>query len=120
MVDLSGKTAFITAAAQGIGLASAHAFLAAGADVVATDINAEKLRELEGIKGITLRVLDVLDPERPSSRANRSGASPNRGKSRISPSILPGRPIRPARYMSSTVAGPVDIRPLQFDFARRP
>jgi NAD(P)-dependent dehydrogenase (short-subunit alcohol dehydrogenase family) len=52
---------WITAAAQGIGLASAHAFRAAGADVVATDINAEKLRELEGIKGITPRVLNVLD-----------------------------------------------------------
>jgi 2-keto-3-deoxy-L-fuconate dehydrogenase len=61
MVDLSGKTVFITAAAQGIGLASVHAFVAAGADVVATDINAEKLRELEGIKGITPRLLNVLD-----------------------------------------------------------
>jgi 2-keto-3-deoxy-L-fuconate dehydrogenase len=61
MVDLSGKTVFITAAAQGIGLASVHAFVAAGADVVATDINAEKLKELEGIKGITPRMLNVLD-----------------------------------------------------------
>jgi 2-keto-3-deoxy-L-fuconate dehydrogenase len=61
MVDLSGKAVFITAAAQGIGLASVHAFVAAGADVMATDINAEKLKELEGIKGITPRVLNVLD-----------------------------------------------------------
>ena len=61
MADLSAKTVFITAAAQGIGLASVHAFVAAGANVVATDINTEKLKELEGIKGITPRVLDVLD-----------------------------------------------------------
>lgn len=61
MVDLSGKTVFITAAAQGIGLASVHAFVAAGANVVATDINAGKLKELEAVKGVTPRVLNVLD-----------------------------------------------------------
>lgn len=61
MVDLSAKTVFITAAAQGIGLASVHAFVAAGANVVATDINAGKLKDLDGIKGITPRVLNVLD-----------------------------------------------------------
>lgn len=61
MVDLSAKTVFITAAAQGIGLASVHAFVAAGANVMATDINAAKLKELDGIKGITPRVLNVLD-----------------------------------------------------------
>lgn len=61
MADLTSKTVFITAAAQGIGLASAHAFAAAGANVVATDINAEKLKELDGLKGITPRVVNVLD-----------------------------------------------------------
>lgn len=60
MADLNGKITLITAAAQGIGLASVHAFVAAGATVIATDINAGKLRELEGIKGVTTRVLDVL------------------------------------------------------------
>jgi 2-keto-3-deoxy-L-fuconate dehydrogenase len=63
MVELSGKTVFITAGAQGIGLASAHAFVAAGANVVVTDINAEKLKTLEGIKGVTPHVLNVLDTE---------------------------------------------------------
>jgi len=61
MVDLNEKTVFITAAAQGIGLASVHAFIAAGAKVVATDINAVKLRQLEGTKGVTTCLLDVLD-----------------------------------------------------------
>ena len=63
MADLSGKITFITAAAQGIGLASVHAFAAAGARVVATDINAEKLKELEGTANVTTRVLNVLDTE---------------------------------------------------------
>lgn len=63
MADISGKTVFITAAAQGIGLASVHAFVAAGAKVIATDINAEKLKELEGMKHVTTRVLNVLDAD---------------------------------------------------------
>lgn len=61
MADLSGKTVFITAAAQGIGEASVRAFAAAGATVIATDVNAGKLRELEGLPGVTTRALDVLD-----------------------------------------------------------
>ena len=59
MADLNGKIVFITAAAQGIGLASVEAFLKAGATVVATDINAEKLKELDGRAGVTTRVLNV-------------------------------------------------------------
>ena len=60
MADLTGKITLITAAAQGIGLASVHAFAAAGARVIATDINAEKLKELNGTPNVTTRVLDVL------------------------------------------------------------
>ncbi len=63
MADLNGKIVFITAAAQGIGEASAFAFAKAGAKVIATDINAEKLKELEGTPNITTRVLDVLSTE---------------------------------------------------------
>ena len=55
--------ALITAAAQGIGRASALAFAKAGAKVIATDINADKLKELEGQPGITTRVLNVLKAE---------------------------------------------------------
>jgi 2-keto-3-deoxy-L-fuconate dehydrogenase len=60
MTDLAGKIVLITAAAQGIGRASVEAFVAAGAHVIATDINAQKLAELEGMAGVTTRVLDVL------------------------------------------------------------
>ncbi len=63
MADLTGKIVFITAAAQGIGQASALAFAKAGAKVIATDINAEKLKELDGLANITTRHLDVLSNE---------------------------------------------------------
>ena len=63
MADISGKIVLITAAAQGIGLASVHAFVKAGAKVIATDINAAKLKELDGTPGVTIRVLNVLSTE---------------------------------------------------------
>ena len=63
MADLSGKIVLITAAAQGIGRASVEAFVKAGARVIATDINAAKLAELDGMAGVTTRRLDVLSAE---------------------------------------------------------
>jgi len=63
MADLNGKIVLVTAAAQGIGRASVEAFAAAGAKVIATDINAQKLAELEGLAGVTTRVLDVLSTD---------------------------------------------------------
>jgi 2-keto-3-deoxy-L-fuconate dehydrogenase len=58
---LQGKRALITAAAQGIGRASAEAFAREGADVIATDVNMEKLSELKGAPNISLQRLDVLN-----------------------------------------------------------
>lgn len=58
---VKGKTVLVTAAAQGIGRATALAFAAAGCNVIATDINEEVLGELAGTSGITTRRLDVLD-----------------------------------------------------------
>lgn len=58
---LKDKTALITAAGQGIGRATALHFLAEGARVIATDIDIDKLRELEASLGIETRHLDVLD-----------------------------------------------------------
>jgi 2-keto-3-deoxy-L-fuconate dehydrogenase len=54
------KTVLVTAAGQGIGRATALAFAARGAKVVATDINETALSELEGSSGIETRRLDVL------------------------------------------------------------
>ncbi len=63
MADLSGKVCLITAAAQGIGRASAEAFARAGAIVHATDINLDRLSELDGTPNVTTRALNVLDDE---------------------------------------------------------
>ncbi|MCY4589168.1 MAG: SDR family oxidoreductase [Alphaproteobacteria bacterium] len=59
---LAGKTALVTAAAQGIGRSTAEAFHREGATVVATDVDGGKLADAFGGTGITGRVLDVLDP----------------------------------------------------------
>jgi 2-keto-3-deoxy-L-fuconate dehydrogenase len=63
MSDISGKIVLITAAAQGIGRASVEAFVKAGCKVIATDINAEKLKELDGTPNVTTRVLNVLSAD---------------------------------------------------------
>ncbi len=74
MARLTGKTAFVTAAAQGIGRATALAFAREGARVIATDVNETKLRELAGAKGITTAHLDVLDSEAVQRMAKGIGA----------------------------------------------
>lgn len=56
---LEGKRALVTAAAQGIGAATARAFAAEGAQVTAADINEAGLGRLADIPGITPRTLDV-------------------------------------------------------------
>ncbi|MBZ9960555.1 MULTISPECIES: SDR family oxidoreductase [unclassified Mesorhizobium] len=63
MADLAGKVVVITAAAQGIGKASALAFAKAGATVHATDINETLLAELAKTAGIKTRKVDVLNDE---------------------------------------------------------
>jgi len=58
---LNGKTALITAAAQGIGRATAAAYAREGASVIATDIKLDALGDLAVIPGIKVRKLDVTD-----------------------------------------------------------
>ncbi len=55
---LEGKTVLITAAAQGIGRATAERFVSLGAKVIATDINLEKVSTITGADGRKLNVLD--------------------------------------------------------------
>ncbi|MGR3497638.1 MAG: SDR family oxidoreductase [Limimaricola soesokkakensis] len=52
---LAGKRAFVTAAGQGIGRAIAVAYAREGADVVATDLDGDKVADIGG------RALDVTD-----------------------------------------------------------
>jgi 2-keto-3-deoxy-L-fuconate dehydrogenase len=63
MGSLDGKLSLITAAAQGIGRATVEAYSRAGSRVIATDINEQKLAELNGLPNVTTRVLNVLDEE---------------------------------------------------------
>lgn len=60
---LAGKTCLITAAANGIGRASAELFAAEGGKVIATDVNEQALAALAGTPNIETRVLNVLDPD---------------------------------------------------------
>ncbi|MDF1721507.1 MAG: SDR family oxidoreductase [Minwuia sp.] len=71
---LQGKRCFITAAAQGIGRASVEAFVAEGAQVIATDINGDKLAELNGMAGVETHTLDVTDQIAIEAMAAKVGA----------------------------------------------
>jgi 2-keto-3-deoxy-L-fuconate dehydrogenase len=61
MGRVQGKACLVTAAGQGIGRATAIAMAQEGARVLATDINAAALAELEG-QGLETALLDVRDP----------------------------------------------------------
>jgi len=69
---LAGKTAFCTAAAQGIGRATALAFAAEGARVIATDLNGAKVAEITS-PAIETFALDVLDKDAVVAAAARVG-----------------------------------------------
>ena len=73
---LAGKSAMVTAAAQGIGRAAALAFAAEGANVTASDINDAKLEELSQASGgkIVVRHLDVTDKVAVDAAAARLGS----------------------------------------------
>jgi 2-keto-3-deoxy-L-fuconate dehydrogenase len=62
--NLQGKTALVTAAANGIGRASAEALARLGATVIATDIDGAAVEALAaGSDGIAAHRLDVLDAD---------------------------------------------------------
>ena len=71
---LTGKRALITAAAQGIGRATAIAMAREGALVLATDVNATLLVDLEAEEGLTTARLDVTDGAEIARLAKEQGA----------------------------------------------
>ncbi len=72
-MKLQGRTAFCTASGAGIGLATARAFAAEGARVIATDIDAAALAPLAA-DGIETHRLDVTDPAAVTALAAQVGA----------------------------------------------
>lgn len=68
---LEGKTAFITAAGQGIGRATALAFAREGATVIATDLNEALLDSLHKETGCAVEKLDATDPAAINAAAAR-------------------------------------------------
>ena len=71
MSEMHGKRVLITAAGQGIGLASARAFAAAGAEVIATDI---AIGTLQDEPGLTALQLDVTSPQAIIALSEQVGA----------------------------------------------
>jgi 2-keto-3-deoxy-L-fuconate dehydrogenase len=74
MGRLEGKRAFLTAAAQGIGRATAEAFAREGAEVIATDVQADKLAALKEAGVARLERLDVTDSQAVEALAASVGA----------------------------------------------
>jgi 2-keto-3-deoxy-L-fuconate dehydrogenase len=64
----------VTAAGQGIGAATARAFAAEGAQVIATDINEDLLKALADVEGVTTRRFDVTDAAQVATVAAEVGA----------------------------------------------
>ena len=67
---LKGKTAVLTAAGAGIGRATAEAYVAEGARVIATDLNVAKM---QGLAGAELHGLDVLSTAAVQALAEQTG-----------------------------------------------
>jgi 2-keto-3-deoxy-L-fuconate dehydrogenase len=72
MDRMKGKRALVTAAGQGIGRAAAIAMAREGAQVMATDVNAEALASL-AVEGIETFPLNVRDPASIAAAVARAG-----------------------------------------------
>ena len=73
MGRLEGKRAFLTAAGQGIGRATAEAFAREGAEVIATDLSLEKLEGLREAGVARVESLNVLSTQAVETLAHNVG-----------------------------------------------
>jgi NAD(P)-dependent dehydrogenase (short-subunit alcohol dehydrogenase family) len=71
---LQGKRALVTAAGAGMGRAAVLAFVREGARVIATDVNADLLKDLAGSPGVETARLDVLDAKAVQAFVESKGA----------------------------------------------
>ena len=91
---LSNKVALVTAAAQGIGRATAEAFVKEGAQVFAADINEEALAKVPGVKALNLDVTrpdmiaECADPDRRTGHPVQCGRLRSSG---VYPGVYRGR-----------------------------
>jgi 2-keto-3-deoxy-L-fuconate dehydrogenase len=74
---LDGKVALVTAAGQGIGRAIAEAFVAEGAQVIATDVDVSKLAGLAGAEHYKLDVRSTPDVEALAKLIADTAGTPN-------------------------------------------
>ncbi|MFC0684845.1 glucose 1-dehydrogenase [Novosphingobium clariflavum] len=75
--DFSGKVAFVTGASQGMGVAAAQAFAAAGASVVLADVNSETVeqaaQQIRDVGGTAIGVIcDVADDAQVEAAVNKA------------------------------------------------
>ena len=71
---LQGKRALVTAAGAGMGRAAVLAFAREGSRVLATDVNADLVKDLAGKPGIETARLDVLDDAAIAAFVEKTGA----------------------------------------------
>jgi NAD(P)-dependent dehydrogenase (short-subunit alcohol dehydrogenase family) len=72
-IDLAGRTALVTGAAGGLGLACAQALAGAGADVVVSDLEGPRLTEAAATLGARSRAADLADPDQATALAEGMG-----------------------------------------------
>ncbi len=70
---LQNKTALVTGAAAGIGAAAVYLFATEGARVIATDRDADGLRQFDGLEHVNTVVLDVTDAQQISDARDQFG-----------------------------------------------
>jgi len=90
-LNLTGRTAVVTGASKGIGLAITETLLAEGARVVAT--SRSRTAELDALDGELVHVpADLMDPGAPAARSSTSRPAPAASRRRSTSTTRARRP----------------------------